>query len=174
MRPMDHSRVHVPTAVLAVLVTAALLNVGQFAAVNLDMSQWYDAVRVKDGHDLRALSEEHFPSTRERFLLATRLRDLAPGAVLVRPPGTRWSPELLVGIAGMRAVERASDELTVDASTAAALDAAAVATGEDDAVGPYAIVVDPATPADRLVAVAGPQRLYIVDARIADELGIGS
>ena len=170
---MDHSRLHVPTAVLTVLVTASLLNLGQFAGVNLDMSDWYDAVRVKDGHDLRALSEEHFGSTKERFLLATRLRDLAPGAVLVTPPRVGFREELLVGVGGMSAVERVATERVVDAPTAAALDAAAVATGEDEQVGPYAIVVDPTAPADRLVAVPGPERFYVVDVAIADELGIG-
>lgn len=174
MDHLDRPRLHVPTVVLTVLVTATVLNVVEFAGIDGEVSEWYDAVDVKPGHDLRALTEDHFSVTADRFLLHTRLRDLAPGAVMVLPPGVRWSDEGLIGLAGTGAVERVGTPLTADAAAAAALDAAAVATGVDRVRGPYSIVVDPEDPPARLLAVVGPDRLYVVDEALAAELGIGS
>lgn len=165
-------QLHVPTAVVAVSLTAALVNVAQYPAIELDMSQWYDAVAVKPGHDLDALVADHFGSTQERFELYTQLRELAPGATLQLPSSLNLFDEQLRGLGGLGDVVRTDEELRVDAEVAALLDEEVVAEGDNRTIGPYAIAVRGDGAVSLLVLVAAPERVYLAEESLLEAAGV--
>lgn len=151
------------------MVTAAVVNVAQFPALELDMSDWYEAIRTKPGHELPDLIDEHFDSTQARFELYLQLRDLAPNATVTVPVGSEVIGEHLLGLAAAVEVVRSDAPSTIDAATGAALEPAAVATGFDRDVGDYVIALPADGPVEELVLVQGPDRAWIVEAGLLDE-----
>ena len=85
---MSDRNLQAPSVVTAVLLVGALMNVAQHPVIEREMSDWYEAVRIKPDHDLRGLSEAHFGSTQSRFNLYLQLRDLAPGATVELSPSS--------------------------------------------------------------------------------------
>lgn len=165
----DH--LHVPSALVAAVLTAAVVNVAQFPTIEGDVSDWYEAVRAKPGHDLGALVGGHFDSTRQQIGLEVQLRALAPGATLVVPSATStfvWRTAELRGLGGLEAVVRRGDPIVIDAAVATALDPAVVAVGEKEDVGPYAIALPADGRVERLVLVDGPDRAWVVEEGLLD------
>ena len=163
---------HVPTAVVAAVLTAATVNVVQFPVLELDTSDWYEAVRVKPGHDLDVLLTNHFPSTQERYTLYMQLRELTPGVRVVVPNAYAVYDEHLRGLGAASAVRRIPAELTIDADAARALGEHVVASGEERGFGPYAIAL-PDGPVEELVVVQGPEQGWIVARSLLDEVAPG-
>lgn len=166
-----------PRSMIAVVILAAgssavVGNVAEFAALELETGDEYEAVRIKGGHDAVALVEGHFGSTQQRFLLYAQLRDVAPGARLV-VAGRGFNQEEAVGLGLAEALVRSSGAPpTVDAATARRLDDAVVAEGEHRDLGPYAIAVE-GGPVESVTLVVGPRRAYLADDRLlaTSELG---
>lgn len=158
MRP----QLHAPTVVVTALLVASLANLAQYPSIERDAGDWYRALRVKTGHELPELGDEHFASTQARFSVYLDIREHAYGATLVVPQPVALNPEQLRGLAGAGPLEHPADEIVVSAEVAAGLDTAAVASGDDEYLGPYAVVVPPGEDADRLLVVTGPDRTYLV------------
>lgn len=169
---MTPRSLHVPTAVVAALFTAATVNVVQFPVLELDTSDWYEAVRIKPGHDLHALVTNHFPSTQDRFELHVQLRELAPGARIVLPDALVGHHEHLRGLGTATEVRPVAQELTISADVAAALADHVVAHGEERSLGPYAIAL-PDGPVEELVVVHGPEQAWFVARPLLDRVAPG-
>lgn len=160
---MIPGKLHAPTAVAAALCTAALVNVAQFPSLEIEMSDWYEATRVKPDHDLLALAENHFGSTQGRYVVYLQLGELAPGAVVELPPATDMPREHFNAFAEVAAVEERAEATPIDAAVAAQLEAAVVATGEDRHIDAYAIALPAGGEVERIVVVAGPDRTWLVE-----------
>ena len=167
---MTDRPLHVPTAVVAVMVTAALVNVAQFPALELDMSDWYEAVRIKPGHELLDLVDEHFDSTQARFELYLDLREVAPHATVTIPSDSEIVTEHLAGLSAAEEVARSDAPLTIDASQAAALESSVVADGHDRDVGDYVIALEGDGADVALVLVRGPDRAWLVEQALLDDV----
>ena len=169
---MSDRNLHAPSVVTAVLLVGALMNVAQHPVIEREMSDWYEAVRIKPDHDLRALSEAHFGSTQSRFNLYLQLRDLAPGATVELSPSSALVGEHLLGLSEAAAVVRRDTEAAVDAAVAATLAPFVVAAGEDRDAGAYAIALRDGDSTDRVIVVTGPERTWLVGADLlADARG---
>lgn len=154
---------HMPTAVVAAALTAVVVNVVQFPLIEMAMSNWYEAVRIKPGHDQRALVEKHFGSTQRDVGFHVQLRDLAPGATLTLPPSLELYTNELRGIGAVDRVIRREEASTLDAAVAAQLEPAVAASGEDAEMGPYVIALPTDRPADHLIVIEGPEKMWVVD-----------
>lgn len=157
-------------ALTAAVATAAVVNLPQFVWLELSTGGVYEALRIKDGHGLDELVEQHFESTQLDVGLFTRLRTLAPGAtVTVADERQQLMTDLdLVGLALADEVTRPAGPLpTVDEATVAGWEESLAALGEDEDLGPYGIVVGP-DPVTSLTVVDGPDRRYLVDERLLD------
>lgn len=152
------------------MAVAALSNFAQIPGIELETSRQYGAVRVKAGHDVLSLVEDHFRSTQGDFLLHAQLRSVAPGVRVTLPLESALLGEEL------RGVGRASEVVYVDYDSAVAPDVVGqladfvVAEGEDEEAGLYAIALADAD-ADELVEVTGPDRVFLVDARLLERVG---
>ena len=167
MRP----RLHAPTAVAAALLVGAFANLAQYPSIERDAGDWYRALRVKTGHELSDLVDEHFASTQSRFSVYTDLRAHAYGATLVVPRPVGLNPEQLRGLSGAGVLERPDELIEVSAEVAAGLDSRAVATGENEHIGPYAVVVPRGEAPERVLAVTGPHWTYFVTPELLESFG---
>lgn len=164
--------VHVPSLVCGAVLVAALANLTQIPGIEMETGGEYEALRIKEGHDLLSLVDGHFASTQDRFRLYTLLRDVAPGVAVVLPADVELLEEQLRGLSRSSAVTKTDYDPTVDAAVVARLDRAVVAEGEDGVIGPYAIALqDDAV--EELVLVRGPNRAYLADRRLLEDLGVG-
>lgn len=155
-------RLHVPTAVVAALLVGALANLAEYPSIERDAGNWYRALRVKSGHELPALGDEHFASTQARFSFYLAIRDHAYGATLVASRDATVNPELLRGLAAVGGLERTDAPMEVDRGVADRLDGDVIDSGEDEHLGPWAVAVSQDDAPDRLLLVAGPGRSYLV------------
>lgn len=171
---MTGGRLHLPSVVVAAMVTATLVNLAQFPALELELSDWYEAVRVKPGHELPDLVAEHFDSTRARFELYLELREVAPHATVTVPAESAIIDEHLLGLGDAESVVRTDAALTIDASQAAALEPSVVADGYDRDVGDYVIAVGGEGEPTELVLVDGPDHVWLVERALVDALGGGA
>lgn len=156
------------------MITAAMLNVAQFPELEMDMSDWYEAVHIKPGHELPDLIAEHFDSTQARFELYLQIRDRAPNATITVPRGSDIIPEHLLGLGAVDTVVRSDEPSTIDAAVAAALEPLVAAEGYDRDVGDYVIALPADGPAEELVLVQGPNRAWIVEAGLLDDARSGA
>lgn len=167
----------VALAVGVAMAVAALANVADHRVVESQASTSYEAIAVKEGHDLLSLAENHFSSTQDRFLLLTQLRVLAPGSTVTLPTTAGRANDLndegVRSLGGGAGLTRADYDPTVPPGVAAALSQLAVATGEDDTLGPYALVLEDRGEAADLVVVQGPERAYVAPRSVLEDLGVG-
>lgn len=157
------SSLHVPTAIAAAMLAAALANVAQHPVIELEMSDWYEAVRVKPGSDLRSLTEGHFDSTRGRYEVHVEIADVAPGAVVEVAADSQLLTEELRGLGRASEVVRLAEEPVLDTAVAVALEPFVVAEGYHRRIGDYSIAVSADGPVERLVVAAGPDHMWVVD-----------
>jgi hypothetical protein len=148
--------------VIAALATAAVVNLAEHPSLERDMSDWYEAVRVKPGHDISAMILGHFDATQERFALYAHLRARAPGATVVLQANSRILDEHLRGLAAAGAVVRSREDLTISAEQAAALEPYVIATGDGRHAGVYSIAMPEQGAVDEIVILIGPDRTWVV------------
>ena len=161
-----------PAVLLVAALVATVVNIAQFAALEIETGDQYEAVRIKDGHDAVDLVASHFGSTQERFLLYVQLREVAPGATVTVRRSLLSREELVgLGLAG-DAVLTGEPLPRVTAEVAADLDRHVVATGTDEDVGPYAIAVADGE-VEAITVVRGPERAYLADDRLLTAGGAG-
>lgn len=160
---MGSQQLHVPTMVVAGLVVAALANLAEYPSIERDAGDWYRALRVKEGHELVELGDNHFTSTQARFAIYLDLREFAYGADVAVAEGLVLNDEQLRGLGGASSIELGVADLAVTAAVAAALEGRVVATGEDQRLGTYVVVTDGAAPPARVVVAPGPDRVWVVD-----------
>lgn len=156
---------HAPSLVIAAMATAVLVNVVEYPTIDRDTSTQYHGVSVKGGHDLVSLVAGHFESTQDRFLLHVQVREFAPGAELELPPTRDRALERFRGLAMTGPVRVAEEAPVLTPELQVQLDAATVATGVDELIGPYAVAVLDG-PVERLVVVPGNDMAYVADARL--------
>lgn len=168
-RPATSSTASVPV-LAAGLAVAIVVNVAQFAAIELETGDEYEAVRVKAGHRVDDLVAGHFGSTRARFELYAQIRQLAPGASF-DVADSELLVEELAGLALVDEVTRSTQPPPPLGDAAARLlDRSVVAEGEDERLGAYVIALAPGRP-DRLTLRRHGDVTYVVDRRLVDELG---
>lgn len=155
-------RLHVPTLVVAALVVGSLANVAEFGDIEREAGNWYRALRVKEGHTLAELEDNHFASTQARFAIYLDARQYAYGAELVVPTGVDLNEEQLAGLAGAGSLVRPDGRIEVSGEVAAALDSMTVDAGDNELIGPYQVVVGIDEEPDRLLFVTGPGVTYLV------------
>jgi hypothetical protein len=161
---MAAQRLHVPSLIGAALMTAALANVAQFGALELETTDQYETVRIKEGHELRQLVAGHFGSTQERFGVYVALRSFAPGAVVATTTETPLVREQLLGLSLATAV-RNVDVPVMTQQDVERLDAAVVASGTDETLGEYVVSVADG-PVEGIVVVRSSERVYVADVRL--------
>lgn len=155
-------RLHVPTLVVAALLVASLGNVAQYGDIERDAGNWYRALRVKEGHTLAELEDNHFASTQARFGIYLDIREYAYGAEVVVPTGIDLNTEQLRGLAGAGSLVRPDGLLEVDGEVAAALDAATIDAGDNELIGGYRVVVGLDEQPTRLLLASGSDVTYLV------------
>lgn len=163
---------HWPTAVIAALATAAVVNLAEHPSLERDMSDWYEAVRVKPGHGISAMVLGHFDATQERFALYAHLRQRAPGATIVLAADSEILDEHLRGLAAAGEVVRSEADLTISAEQAADLQSHVVATGDGRHAGLYSVVMPEQGEVTEVVIVTGPDRTWVVARPILVEAGV--
>lgn len=153
--------------VTAALLVGALVNVVQFPVLELQASDPYEALHVKEGGDILDLVEDHFGSTERRFLLFATLRELAPGArvTIADVPVGDDVVEQLLGLSLAREVVMAPG-VSLDEQSLAVVDAAAVLVGEDRRLGDFVLALGDG-PVDEIVITSAPDdTTLVVDARL--------
>lgn len=169
---MDRRTIDAPTVVLVVLAMAGLVNLVEYPAIDAAASDQYEAVEVKDGHELEDLVGGHFPSTKRRFELYVRVAEHAPGVTVTVPEGSQLNDEHFLGLGDVDQVRRRTYPSQVPDDVVRELDQHVVASGESrDLDGEWALAIG-SGPVQRLVLLENGQRSYLVDEALLAELGI--
>lgn len=163
----EHRHLYLRGILLGALLLAVVANLGVFPIVEYSMGSVYSAVNRYDSADLVDLAAGAPPTAHARFNLSLQIRRWARGADIWTVPGYGLIPELLAGLSDVGAINSWDGEYSLDDEELAAIEAHAVARGEDRAAGEFTLAVVPED-VEAIVAIEQDGHLFLVDARLLE------